>query len=155
MGSFGYVGDQDGTTDFWMYDEGLDTWTRKANVPPGVNSTWATSFVIGDKGYCGTGSVGNQFWEYDQSSDSWTRRPNFPGNAGQGTINGVGFAINSIGYLITGTECWAYDPIADAWYQSAFFGFRNEGAGFAIADKGYYVTGSVGADGNQCWQFSP
>ena len=155
VGSFGYVGDIGGTADFWMYDEGLDKWSQKANSPVGVNSQWATSFVIGDKGYCGTGLAGNEFWEYTPSLDSWTRMPNFPGNGGQTTLNAVGFTINQIGYVSSGGECWAFDPVARGWSQVAFFGFRNAGSGFAIGGEGYYVGGTTGTDGNQTWQFSP
>jgi N-acetylneuraminic acid mutarotase len=70
--------------DFWEYDPGTDTWTRKADFQ-GVTRSGAVGFSIGDRGFMGTGvhlSLGlptplRDFWEYDPERNSWIRRADF------------------------------------------------------------------------------
>src|SRR5579872_3084007 len=59
--------------DFYEYDVGLSTWSRKNDIP--IYNDYATSFSIDGKGYIGPGgiyqqmfhpdNVFNQLWQYD------------------------------------------------------------------------------------------
>ena len=55
------------------YDPLADKWTRKNDVPKGVNNQYSANFVIGNKGYTGAGLY-TKFWEYDPVQDSWSSK---------------------------------------------------------------------------------
>jgi len=145
--------------DLWEFDPLLNTWTQKANYPPGTE-TEASAFVINSKAYFGPGALkAQQFWEYDPALNVWTKKANFPGK-GQGD---VAFAINGKGYKVTGCcpkvqDVWEYDPVLDNWTQKGNFPgtARIDGVGFAIGNKGYFGLGqdNSGYD-NDFWQYDP
>ena len=106
--------------DFWEFDPGSDTWTRKADVPVSLNS--AVGFSIGTKGYIGTGAstgaIMNTFWEFNPLTNSWSQKATFSGSA---RAMSVGFSIGNHGYIGTGynnntffSDFWMYTPTCDA-----------------------------------------
>ena len=71
--------------DFWQYDPGSNTWTKKGNFPGGVLAG-ATSWATCSNGYiCGGYTDPNQsiytseFWQYNPGNDTWTQLPNYGG----------------------------------------------------------------------------
>ncbi len=122
IGSKGYIGTgfagsaNGGTSaEFWEYDPGTDTWTKKANFQ-GSPRTQAVGFGTGSKGYLGLGCTRGEsfydFWEYDPGTDSWVQIEDCP----YSTIDAVGMSINSKGYVGSGVtqsggrEFWEYSP---------------------------------------------
>jgi N-acetylneuraminic acid mutarotase len=154
IGNQGFVGSNDpNVNDFWMYDQITDMWTQKNNPPPGVNSSWPASFVIGNNAYTGAGSVNSLFWKYDPLTDTWASETDFPGNP----YGLSGCSINGMGYLFGyEDDSYAFDPTSDSWSPVAFFGIRDFGVSFVIGSNAYYGTGS-GTEGflNDFWEFTP
>jgi hypothetical protein len=128
-------------------------WTQKNNPPPGVNSSWPASFVIGNNAYTGAGSVNSLFWKYDPLTDTWASETDFPGNP----YGLSGCSINGMGYLFGyEDDSYAFNPTSDSWSPVAFFGIRDFGVSFVIGSNAYYGTGS-GTEGflNDFWEFTP
>ena len=155
--------------DFWEYDPVTNQWVKKANY--GGGSTYGpVGFSIWNKGYMGTGTglVDNEFtykqdfWEYDPVINTWTQMADFTGD---GRVGAIGFAIDSKGYIGTGTDgtvylndFWEYDPITNIWFQKSDFGGlpRRYASGFSIGGKGYIGLGVDQTDGFQdWWEFNP
>lgn len=171
----GYVGtglNQFGVwNDFWEFDPVANTWTQKANFPPGLRYA-ATGFSIGNKGYLGLGTetgsgpFHNDIWEYDQGTDTWTQKANFGGAVRSGA---VGFSIGGKGYIGAGSnvaigqyynDFWEFDPVADAWTQKASLpaAGRLGAVGFAMNGKGYIATGAnfiLNQFYNDVWEYDP
>ncbi|MES2778242.1 MAG: tail fiber domain-containing protein [Bacteroidota bacterium] len=116
MGFGGVFGNGTLKKDFWQYDPGSDTWTRKADFG-GTGRLNATSFTVAGKSYVGTGydsvTYHNDFWEYDRANNTWTQKANFGGN---GRRYATGFSVGNKGYITGGSEisagiksdCWEY-----------------------------------------------
>lgn len=147
----------------YEYDQGLDAWTQKANVPYQA-SIGPAGFAIGNKGYVCGGNQGVNwlFYEYDPALNSWTQKANLPIEI----MATVGFSIGNKGYVVCGQSnpnftdnVWEYDPSFNSWAQKASFpgGPRAYAVGFAIGSKGYFGTGNdQGNPGtNDFWQFDP
>jgi N-acetylneuraminic acid mutarotase len=141
----GYDGNAhgDGLNDLWEWDQGTNTWTKKADFAGG-DRMFATGFSIGTKGYIVTGSGTNVFWEWDQSTDTWTQKTNFPGS---NRLDAISFSIGNKGYVGTGSalqDFWEWDQTTNIWTQKSNFGGLGRGAavGFSSGTKGYIGTGS-------------
>lgn len=167
VGSKGYVGAGSDQTklhsDLWEYDPAADSWTAKKNIPYYVITR--QGFTIANVRYVVSPS---RLTQYDPATDTWTPKAAFPGSIGS---DGVGFAINGMGYLGTGShrdqktygtkDFWQYNPVADQWTRKADFpGRARSGAfGFALNGKGYLgggATGSLNIDGEEdCYQYNP
>lgn len=137
--------------DFYEYDPATDTWTQKANFPPGARAD-AVGFSINGKGYITTGGngvfVNYDMWEYDPVTDAWTQKSNCPGSA---RSKAQGFAIGNMGYVGLGTDgvndltdFWAYNPATDSWTQKASYpGLgRTSTMGLVINNMGYIGLGT-------------
>jgi len=107
IGSKAYVGTgKDGAgnflNDFWEYDQALNKWTQKANVP-GPGRYGATGFSICGRGFlglgCGGGYALGDYSMYDPSTDAWSAVPNFPGSQRWDLPS---FVINDKAYIGTG-----------------------------------------------------
>ena len=151
-------------TDFWEYDPGTNTWTKKADFAGG-GRTEATGFSIGSKGYIGTGrdqltGYKSDFWEYDPATNTWTEKASLV-RAREGA---VGFSIYGNGYIGTGyngvdnNDFWEYDPATNAWTQKALVGgsARSYAVGFSIGSKGYIGNGVGGGSAyDDFWEYTP
>lgn len=129
----GYIvtGVDNGTylSDMWEYDPLTDTWAKKRAIVnlsdedfdnnyssiTGINKVGLT---INGKGYLATGGqgIGTDVWEYDPVTDLWTEKQNFEGSS---RSDAAGFAIGSIGYIITGRngtyyfdDLYSFEPSA-------------------------------------------
>lgn len=177
IGTRAYVGlgqepDENGTytvspTDFWEWDQGTDTWSRKADFP-GVGRSSAATFSIGNKGYIGTGvSTGwiTDLWEYDQNSDTWNRKAEFPGNP---RYLAAGYSIGSKGYFSAGAisaylnqeetqDLWEWDQATDKWILIGQLNLPNgRYASLAglVGSHGYYITNPSGNNHRvELWTF--
>lgn len=171
IGQTGFVGtgtDGNEQRDLWGYDPTTDTWTRAADFG-GRGRVGAAAFVINETAYVGTGNAAgiNQpdFWAYDPAKNLWKERKNFA-ETSIARSYAVGFAINNIGYFVTGAcsqrsgdyDLWGYDPTTDSWTnKSSFEGTaRQKAVGFSVGSKGYVTTGVYGrASYDDLWAFTP
>jgi N-acetylneuraminic acid mutarotase len=144
------------TNEFWEYDPGTNTWSRKASLPVTPGRDCAVGFSIGTKGYIGIGgklddspdSYYKDFWEWDQTTNVWTKKADYPGNS---TGAAVGFSIGRKGYIGTGfgdgpnlsNDFWEWDQETNVWTKRADFegAPRGYATGFSIGNKGYIGTG--------------
>jgi N-acetylneuraminic acid mutarotase len=144
--------------DLWEYDQGSDTWTRKADLPEGKAA--AVGFSLGQYGYIGTTS----FSKYNLATNTWTNSaplssPMIPA--------ATAFTIGTKGYIAGGRpglkEFWEYDPASDSWAQKANYpgqGYMGH-TGFGIGSKGYMgfgVTTSTNPYENYSldfWEYDP
>lgn len=115
----------------WMYDPGVNTWTKRADVPKGyVCYNNRAIFTIGQKAYVNlTDSYGDNptLFEYDATNDSWREKNRFS-NAKDFSY-AIGFSYTGKGYLgfnsFGGTTwpqakvLWEYDPQKDTWSKKA------------------------------------
>lgn len=112
------------------------------------------------------------FWEFDPETNEWTQKADFGGRARHGS---VGFAINSKGYIGTGSydeqpsyyfidNLWEYDPATNEWTQKSSMGDigRSEAVSFVIDGKAYVGTGTTRLDRAQytsrlddLWEYDP
>lgn len=94
-------------SDFWEYDSGTDTWTRKASLPEGFNS--GIGLACRGKGYAGFGrketdtQIGSinsvsDFYEYDPGLDEWHALPKGPMHR----ENAIGFVLNDEIFVLGG-----------------------------------------------------
>lgn len=153
----------------WAYDPVADAWEPKAPIP-GVRRL-AAAFAINGKGYvtCGlyeNSSMRNDLLEYDPVADSWTQKASLPDDE---RYSSAAFTVGGKGYIVGGnqggangpysTDCWAYDPMTDAWSARAplpgqtLFAAR----GFAADGKGHVVGGRLSDQTftNALWQYDP
>ena len=106
-------------SDFYEYDPGTDSWTRKASFPGTLRNN-ATSFSLPNgKGYIALGyseeqsKYLNDVWEYDPVLDTWTRTEDFPGSPRFGARAVV---VGSGAYIIGGyggvyeKDMWLFSP---------------------------------------------
>lgn len=106
-------------SDFYEYDPGTDSWTRKASFPGTLRNN-ATSFSLPNgKGYIAMGyseaqsKYLNDVWEYDPVLDTWTRTEDFPGSPRFGARAVV---VGSGAYIIGGyggvyeKDMWLFSP---------------------------------------------
>jgi N-acetylneuraminic acid mutarotase len=154
-------------TDFWEYNPGANTWTKKADFPAHGRQS-ATGFAVNGKGYIGTGvdklygdNFYKDFYQYDPSTNTWSKRADFGGGY---RSNPRGFAVGDKGYIGTGyyggwkNDFWQYDPSTDTWIKKADFGGtpREWAVGFSILDRGYLGTGFNAYTWLQdFWEFDP
>ncbi len=107
--NFGYVGFGSNESmgvffkDWYQYHPITNTWIQKQDYPISLSNP--SSFFINNKLYLGTGhsysTAYSDMYSYDETADTWMPE--------QGYIAGgrwctVGFAINNIGYIGTGTD---------------------------------------------------
>ncbi|MBK7384389.1 MAG: T9SS type A sorting domain-containing protein [Flavobacteriales bacterium] len=83
-----------------------------------------------------------------QASFQWEQRASLPASGRYGPFT---FVIGAYGYVAGGgnasgtlTECWRYDPVADAWNQVASLPTpRRHGASFSVGGMGYVACGQA------------
>ena len=161
----GYIGtsyDGNYLKDFYAYTPETDTWEQIISIG-GSKRRDANSFVIDGKAYVisglDNGVYENDVWEYDPTTGLWTEMRNITDEDSDNSfdddytsiarIDGVGFSLNGLGYLATGsagsmiTTIWEYDPQADLWAEKTSFegASRTNAVGFAIGSYGYVTTG--------------
>ena len=145
IGTKGYVGGGEATTDFWEYDPATMQWTARAPLPGTVDE----GFSIDGIGYVTRPTAAGNFHAYDPTTNSWSPRADLPGGARSGAAS---FALEGKGYVCSGTvngsaqsDLWEYDPATDAWTQRTnrpTYSSYNA-MGLAIGNKGYVMGGSV------------
>ena len=105
IGNYAYVGTGESAGNylktFFKYDPNTDSWTPIADFP-GVGRIDAVAFVIEGEAYVGSGydgfSTTSDFYKYDPNTDSWTQID----DAILSLSAGVGFSLESNGYIGTG-----------------------------------------------------
>lgn len=147
--------------DWWEYDPGTNSWTQKANFPPGPRMH-ACGFTIGNFGYVGTGrdnsfTERNDLYRYDPSTNTWTAMASMPTTGRRGA---VAFAVGGKGYIGTGSygnSFWQYDPILNSWTAKAMFpgSGRSSSVAFVLGTKGYVGTGDNGGPTGDFYEYDP
>ncbi len=147
--------------DWWEYDPGSNSWTQKANFPPGPRMH-PTGFAIGNFGYVGTGrnTAGVEqadLWRYDPSTNSWSPMASMPAMARRGAVS---FVVNGKGYVGTGSyssDFWEYNPATNSWLSIAPFpgAPRIAAVAFSIGSKGYVGTGNSGMANGDLYEYNP
>lgn len=164
--------------DFYEYTPATDMWTKIISIG-GSKRKDASCFVIGTKAYVTSGldngSYLDDLWEYDpENSSLWTKKRNISDTDDDEDydddyttiprINAVGFAVNGMGYLATGSTSslsstvWEYDQVYDLWEEKTSFEgtSRTEAVGFSIGSKVYITTGrSSSYYLDDIWSFNP
>ncbi len=175
LGSYGYMGcgyDKNYFKDIYRYHPEDDTWET---VPfEGQKRAGAAAFVIDDKAYL-LGGDNNQSYVYDFymfDGETWTKKRDIANTSDDSYDDdysivrsyGVAFAINSRGYITTGSsgslrsDTWEYDPIKDVWEEkTSFEGATRSGAvGFSFGTRGFVTTGkSSGYRFDDIYEFLP
>lgn len=94
----------------------------------------------------------------------WQQKTDIPA---PGRDDGLAFAVNGIGYVVTGNQggfnesnrLWAYEPTSDTWTEkSSFPGTPRQYAGsFVLKGKAYVFCGysSAGQALKDVWQYTP
>ena len=138
------------------YDPDLDQWTTAGSYP--ISSYGHSAFFVKGKAYITGGSrySGTPLWlnstyRFNEGSNTWTLMANYPSNT---TIQGIGFAIDSKGYVGLGKEdqvevprLFSYDPSTNLWQEevnltgivSSFK--RCRASSFVLNGKAYFGTG--------------
>ena len=148
--------------DWWEYDPATNTWTQKADYPPGKRF-YAAGFSVDSYAYVGTGrdttfNNTTDFWRYNIMDNSWNQISNFPGQPRRGA---VAFEINGIGYVGTGTgysNFFAYNTQTGIWSPIASLpaSGRTASVAFSIGNYGYLGTGDVGGSPSaDFWRYNP
>lgn len=147
--------------DWWEYDPGTNSWTQKANFPPGPRMH-SCAFTIGNYGYVGTGRDNayieqNDFYRYDPSTNTWSTIASIPSSGRRGA---VAFSVSGKGYVATGSygnQLWEYDPATNVWAPKAPFPGtgRSSSVGFSIGTKGYVGTGDDGGPNGDFYEYDP
>lgn len=147
--------------DWWEYDPGTNSWTQKANFPPGPRMH-PTGFTIGNYGYVGTGRNNayvqqNDLYRYNPATNSWTVMASLPAPGRRGA---VAFTVNGKGYLGTGSytnDFWEYNPASNSWAPIAPFpgSPRISSVAIAIGSKGYVGTGDDGGPNGDFYAYDP
>jgi N-acetylneuraminic acid mutarotase len=95
--------------DFWEYDPGSDSWTRRRDFP-GPDRAGAAGFSLGGKGYLvfGTHQTGlvADMWEYDPVTDTWMRLADFGDMSAD--FGGNVFTNEGRAYVLVRRGYWAY-----------------------------------------------
>lgn len=87
--------------DWWEFNPGTNTWTRKADFP-GSGRTGPFAFTINNMGVAGMGSDGSytsDTWWYNTTADSWNYTCSFT-DGGRRSV--AAFGIANVGYMGTG-----------------------------------------------------
>ncbi|HVX48886.1 MAG TPA: IPT/TIG domain-containing protein [Chitinophagaceae bacterium] len=151
----GYVN----STQFWEYNPGSDTWTRKADFP-GSARMEAIGFGVNGKGYAGLGlSIDGggttkalaDWWQYDPATDTWTQKKSAP-VAMQGPSALAAGNMIYAGATTKVSGWYQYNTATDSWVQKSSFpgSAPFELKGFTIGDKGYLAGAGEG-----CWRYDP
>jgi|GEM_PF-927464 len=159
IGTKGYVGGGEATTDFWEYDPTTMQWTVRAPLPGPVDE----GFSIDGIGYVTRPTATGNFHAYDPATDSWSPRADLPGGARSGAAS---FAVEGKGYICSGTvngsaqsDLWEYDPATNAWAQRTNRPNNPtyNAMGLAIGNKGYVMGGSQNSSTGVSWnhQYDP
>ncbi|OFZ09879.1 MAG: hypothetical protein A3D92_00225 [Bacteroidetes bacterium RIFCSPHIGHO2_02_FULL_44_7] len=148
---------------FWQ-DDWDDEGSLGGDNGDGLERGSASAFAINDKGYICTGQgYANPFfkdlWEYDPVTNAWTQKADFAGSARR---QGVGFAIDSVGYVGLGYDAngfckdiYKYSPATNSWTQLNDFGgsARKEAVGFSMGSQAFVGTGDDGVMRNDFWEY--
>lgn len=153
------------STNFYVYDADLDTWTLLGPLPFTTYYS-AAGFAIEGKGYfkiSNSSNVVNIFWEYNPIGDTWTEKAVFPGKA---RLASNSFVQYGKGYIVCGygvgahsdlnSEVWSYDPVLNVWDSLPEFpgSSRRYSASFSIGEHCYIGTGTNGTNLNDFWEFN-
>lgn len=103
-----------GLKDWWEYNQGTNTWTRKADFPGTADNSCAVfssataCYLVGGSEYNGTISQ-LDFWKYTVGEDSWVQLADLPFSLSAG----MGFAVNGKGYAgVSGNkQFWVYNAL--------------------------------------------
>lgn len=116
------------TKEFYEYDPGTDTWTRKADFP-GEDRINGTAFSVHGMGYYGAGQAKStpkglrDFWQYDSQTDTWKKFADYPGTGNVRMITSIveGKVYIGLGYQVKPSlanveeyknayDFWEFDP---------------------------------------------
>lgn len=135
--------------DFYMYDPGTDTWTRKADFPS--NATVAcVSLTYNNEIYYGAGfndhNFSNEFWKYNPEKDEWFQLNDFIGDGRAGALVSGDSAhiFFGTGYRTSDEDdWWEFFPQNDSWKKrkSPPDNGRENGVAFAVKHRYFIGTG--------------
>jgi len=159
IGDKGYVGiTREYPTEFWEYSTVTDTWTQKADLPPG-SGFQEPSFVVNGKGYI---VMGTAVWQYDPEMDQWTPKNDIPGEDKRGAF---GFSIGNKAYVGGGYYnlgyLYEYDPEMDQWTEKnqipMFKPYANGTAQYATGDVSFTIGAKAYITGTNMgvWEYDP
>ncbi len=110
--------------DLWRYDAATDLWEEMNELTDDDTGddellrAYGVAFATNGKAYLSTGSGNGTLddcWEYDPVADSWLEVTGFEGRGREGA---TGFAINDLGYVVTGRngtsrfdDIWHFNPL--------------------------------------------
>ncbi len=146
----GKAGSSTYLNELWQYNPTANSWSKKANFPPG-NRYGLTSFSVNGKGYVGTGADENLFqndlWEYDPGNNSWMQKSSLPSSP---RFSCTGFALGMKGYIVLGTDggmrtdLFEYNPTTDSWtIRAPYPGVaRRSAPAFVVGNKAFVGTGN-------------
>lgn len=153
----GYAGTAQRTC--YEYNPATDTWTRKADFPESDGIYRAGAFAIGTKGYVGLGVVSGgtkRMWEFDPAANQWTEKASFPG---EGSADGVGFAVGGKGYMVGYTYqdngFYEYDPATNQWTKRSMKPRKIAFNLTLVANNRVFFGGGLGNLNQAYWEFMP
>lgn len=135
--------------DFWMYDPGTDSWSRKADYPGGDRDA-CVSFSFGNAIYVGSGfsgyGFGSEFWRYNPDDNSWKLLSTFPGGGRTCAVictNGEHVYFGTGYNTFNKNDWWEYIPTNDTWkaLKSMPDNGRENGVAFSINNRFFVSTG--------------
>jgi len=137
------------------YDPVADKWTRKGDMPVGVNGMASVTYsgkiyVIGGEGPANT--IHDALRVYDPIADTWTNKASMNQSrvwASAAEVNGKIYAIgggNSGGTYYSIVE--EYDPTADTWTNRAAMPTPRDNAVATVFDGKIYVCGGRTSGGS-------
>ncbi len=159
-----------GSTGFYEYTPGTDSWKNKGNLPyPHAHDyTGGVAFTLNGKGYICAGEDGpdklTNVWEYDDVGNKWTKKSPYPG---AGVIYPIAFTLNGKAYvgcggdgLVPQKDFYEYDPATDKWTRKADCpqtGFDNQTSFvFSINNKGYVsISDNAGTRTKDTYEYDP
>jgi N-acetylneuraminic acid mutarotase len=137
-----------GNGNFWEYDPVNRIWILKSQFPE-ILEQHPVAFTINNIGYALF--YDNKLYSYNPLNDRWTRLSSYPG-PGISVFGRTAFTMNSLGYILGGTESsseqaypdfWSYNPVTDSWLSLLPIpgGGRYNAVSFSINNKGYFGFG--------------
>jgi len=120
-----------GSSAFWRFNPGTNTWDTRAEPPADVK--WGGALTrIGNFIYAFRGDGKRDFWRYDISANTWTARQLAPANVKEGgalTTDGTFvYALRGAGQK----NFWRYNPGSNTW-QALALTLENVRQGGALA----------------------
>jgi N-acetylneuraminic acid mutarotase len=149
-GSTSVLGDGYVVDNVYEYDPGLNSWTRKSNIPTPL--AYAAADAVNGKIYViGGGSFGGvsaykSVYEYNPATDTWTKKSDMPTARFLGSATAVDGKIYVFGggTTLTGesfSTVEEYDPSADTWSVKGPMRIPRAAGASSAVDGNIYLFG--------------